>query len=80
MFAKFSFNCFLISLTFLLWKTSHASSGYNNRSHLTAIVISLTYIKNNKKPRIGPCGTEHDMLETSEEEFSKFTVNLRFDR
>ena len=27
-----------------------------------------------------PCGTPHDMLETSEKEFSKFTVNLRFDR
>ena len=38
------------------------------------------YIKNNKGPRIDPCGKSHNMLETSEKEFSKFTVNLRFDR
>ena len=42
--------------------------------------ISLTYIKNNKEPRIDLCGTPHDMLETLEKEFSKFTVNLQFDR
>ena len=42
--------------------------------------ISLTYIKNNKRPRINSYGTPHDILETSEEEFSKFTLNLRFDR
>ena len=38
------------------------------------------YIQNNKGPRIDPRGTAHDMLETSEKELSKFTVNLRFDR
>ena len=48
--------------------------------HLTVIFTSLTYIKNNKRPRIDPCGTRHGMFETSENEFSKFTVNLRFDR
>ena len=80
MFAKSLFNCFSISLTFLLWKTRHVSSAYKNRSHLTAIGISLAYIKNNKEPRIDPCGTPHDMLETSEKEFSEFTVNLRFHR
>ena len=79
-FSKSSFNCFSISLTFLLWKTKHVSSTYKNRLHLTAIDISLTYIMNKKEPRIDPCGTPHDMLETSEKEFSKFTVNLRFDR
>ena len=78
MFAKSSFNYFSISLIFLLWKTKHVSSAYKNKSHLTAISISLTYIKNNKGPRIDPCGTPHDMLETSEKEFSKFTINLRF--
>ena len=41
--------------------------------------MSLTYIKNNKGPRIDPCGTPHDMLETSEKKFFKFAVNLRFD-
>ena len=34
----------------------------------------------NKGPRIDPCSTPHDMLETAEKELSKFTVNLRFDR
>ena len=34
----------------------------------------------NKGPRIDPCSTPHDMLETSEKELSKFTVNLQFDR
>ena len=51
-------------------------SGYRNRLCLTAINISLMSIKNNKGPRIDPCGTPHDMLETSENEFSKFTINL----
>ena len=37
--------------------------------------MSLTYIKNNKGPRTGHCGTPHDMPETPEKEFSKFTVN-----
>ena len=74
MCAKSSFNCLSISLTFLLWKTRHMSSAYKNRLHLTAISISLTYIKNNKGPRIDPCSTPHDMFETSEKEFSKFTV------
>ena len=41
--------------------------------------MSLTYIKNNKGPRIDPCDTWHDMLETSEKKFFKFAVNLRFD-
>ena len=67
-------------LTFLPWKTRHVSSAYKNKSHLTAIGISLTYTKNNKGPRIDPCGTPHDMLETSEKELSKFIINLRFDR
>ena len=40
----------------------------------------LMYIKNNEGPRIDPCGTLHDMLETLEKEFSKFTINLRLDR
>ena len=68
-------------LNILTWhvKTRHVSSAYKKKSYLTAIGISLTFIKNNKGPRIDPCGTPHDMLETSEEEFSKFTVNLRFD-
>ena len=35
----------------------HVSSAYKNRSHLTAIGISLRFIKNNKGPRIDPCGT-----------------------
>ena len=56
------------------------SSAYKNRLHLSAIGISLKYIKNNKGSRIDPYGTAHDMLETSENEFSKLTVNLRFDR
>ena len=79
MFVKSSFNCFLISLTFLLWKTRPVSSAcYKNRhkSHLTAICISLTYIKNNKGLRIDPCGKPYDMLQTSEKDFSEFTVNL----
>ena len=80
MFAKSSFNSSSLSLTFLLWKTRHVSSAYKNRLHLTAIGISLTYIKNNKGPKIDPYGTPHDMLETAEKEFSKSTVNLRFDR
>ena len=42
--------------------------------------ISLTYTKNNKRPRIDSYGTPHDILETSEKEFSKFTLNLQFDR
>ena len=69
-----------MSLTFLLWKTRPVSSAYQNRLRLTAIGISLAYIKNNKGPRVDSCGSPHDMLETSEKEFSKFTVNLRFDR
>ena len=77
MFAKSSFIDILHILT---WKTRHASSAYKNRLHLTAIGISLTYIKNDKGPRIDPCGTPHEMLEPSEKELSKFTVNLRFDR
>ena len=56
------------------------SSAYKDISHLTAIGISLTYIKNNKGQRTDPCGTPHDILETLEKEFSKFTVNLQFDR
>ena len=51
MFPKSLFNCFLISLIFLLWKTSHVPSAYKNRLHLTAIGISLSYIKNNKERR-----------------------------
>ena len=47
---------------------------------LTEIGISLTYIKSKKGPRVDPCGTPHDMFETSEKEFSKFIVNLQFDR
>ena len=80
MFAESSFNCFLISLTFLVWKNKHVSSTYKNRLHLTAIGISLTDIKNNKGPSIDHCGTPSDMLQTSEKKFSKFTINLRFDR
>ena len=38
------------------------------------------YNKNNKGPRINPSGTPHDMPETSQKEFSIFTINLRFDR
>ena len=37
-------------------------------------------IKNNKGLRIDPCGTPHNVLETLEKEFSKFAVNLRFNR
>ena len=33
---------------------------------VNAIGISLTLIKNSKGPIIGPCGTPHIMLETSE--------------
>ena len=80
MFAQSSFNCFSIFLTFLFWKTRHVSLAYQDRLHLTAIGISLTYIKNNKEPRIDPYGTPHDMLETSEKELSKFTVNVRSHR
>ena len=80
MFVKSSINCFLISLTLLLWKTRRVSSAYKSRLHLTAIGISLAYIKNNKGSIIDPCGTPHDMLETSEKDFSKYTVNLKFDR
>ena len=77
---KIFINYFSISLTFLLSKIRHVSSAYKTRLHLTAIDISLTYIKNNKRPRIYPCGTPHDILETSENEFSKFTLILQFDR
>ena len=42
--------------------------------------ISLTDFKNNKGPRIDPCSMPDDMLETSEKGFSKFIVNLQFDR
>ena len=56
------------------------SSAYKNKSHLTVIGISLTYIKNNKGPRIDPCDMPHDILENSEKGFSKFTINFRFDR
>ena len=37
-------------------------------------------IKNNKGPIIDPCDMQHDMFETLEKEFSKFTINLQFDR
>ena len=47
---------------------------------VTTICISLTHIKNNKGPRVDPCGTSHDMLETLEKAFSKFTVKLWFDK
>ena len=77
MFAKSSFNYLSISLTFLLWKTRHVSLAYKSRLHLTAIGISLTYIKNHKGPKIDPYGTPHDMLQT-EKEFSKSTVNLPY--
>ena len=46
----------------------------------TAIVTLLTYIKDNKGPRIDSSGRPHDMIETSEKKISKFTANLRFDR
>ena len=65
MFAKSSFSYFSISLTFLLWKVRHVSSGYKNKLHLIAIGVSLTYAKNNKGPRNDPCGTSHDMLQIS---------------
>ena len=32
-------------------------------------------MKSNKGPRVDPCGTPHDMLETLEKEFSKFQYN-----
>ena len=38
--------------------------------------MSLTQIKNSKEPRIDPCGTLHDILETPEKGFSKFVINL----
>ena len=78
MFAKSSFNCFQISLTFVLWKTRDVPLEYKNRLHFIAIG-KLMYIKNNKGLRIDPCGTPH-LLETLEKKFSKFTVNLGFDR
>ena len=56
------------------------SSAYKTKLYLNAMGISLTYIKNNKRPRIDSYGTPHDILETSEKEFSKFTLNLQFDR
>ena len=77
---KFSLNYFSISVTFLLWKTSHASSTYKNRLHLTAVDISLMQTKSSKGPSIDLRNTLHDILKISKKKFSKFTVNLRFDR
>ena len=37
-------------------------------------------IKNSKLSSTDPCGTPYDTPETSKMEFSKFMVNLRFDR
>ena len=77
---KFSLNYFSISVTFFLWKSSHVSSTYKNRLHSTAADMSLTQIKSSKGPSIDLRNTLHDILKISKKKFSKFTVNLRFDR
>ena len=80
MFAKSSFNCFSISLSFFLWKTGHVSSAYKNRLRFIAIGISSTSIKNSKGPNMDPCDTLRNMPKISEKELSEFTEKLRFDR
>ena len=42
--------------------------------------MSFTYMRNSKGPRMAPCGTPHVILEGSEQHFSKFTLNNRFER
>ena len=42
--------------------------------------MSFTYMRDKKDPRMDPCGTAHEILEGSEKQFSKLTLNNRFER
>ena len=72
---KSLFKCFLISVTRLCWKIRQESSSYSNRSEDTACLISLTYIRKSKGPRIDPWGTSHEYFEMLEYLFSMLTKN-----
>ena len=42
--------------------------------------MSFTYIRNCNGPRMDPCGTPHVILEGSEKQLLKFTLNNQFER
>ena len=79
MFVKSPFNCFSISIRSFPWKTSQDSSAYRNRFDLTDCGMSFTYMRDSNGPRMDPCGTPHVILDGSEQQFSKFTLNNRLE-
>ena len=42
--------------------------------------MSFPFMRNSKGLRMDPCGIPHIVIEGSEQQFSKFTLNNRFGR
>ena len=51
----------------------HESSGYRDKPQSTACLISFTYERNSKSPKIDLCGTPHSILAALENLFVIFT-------
>ena len=41
--------------------------------------MQFSYMRNSKGPKIDPCGTPNIIFEGSDKQFSKFTLNNRFE-
>ena len=54
-FSKSSLSRFSIYTTSLRWYRIHESSAYNRRVDTTACGMSLTWIRNNRGPKMDPC-------------------------
>lgn len=52
----------------------HESSQYKYKSHFIAWLVSLASIKNNRVPKIEPCGTPHEIFANFETRFVTSTV------
>ena len=68
------------ALTSLCWYTKQEPSVKRNNSQFTAWDMPFTYSKNNKGPKIDPCGTPQLMLATLEYLFFILIWNLLFER
>ena len=63
-----------------VFKVFIESSAYKSRVDVTACGISLTQIRNNRVPKMDPCGTPQEIFPKSESLFSIFTRNILSER
>ena len=74
-FSKSSLSHFSICTMSLCWYKIHELSAYKSRVDGMACGILLTWIRNNRGPKIDSCGTPEEIFPKSESLFSVFTRN-----